>query len=65
METSLEREGDSFTLTAHSDSKILFLGGEPIHEPIIGYGPFVMNTEKEIRQAFLDFEQGKMGRISR
>lgn len=61
----LEREGDSFTLTAHSDSKILFLGGEPIHEPIIGYGPFVMNTEKEIRQAFLDFEQGKMGRISR
>jgi redox-sensitive bicupin YhaK (pirin superfamily) len=57
----LEREGDTFTLTATEDTKLLFLGGEPIDEPIIGYGPFVMNTPAEIRQAFIDFEAGKMG----
>jgi len=57
----LERKGDSFTITATADTKLLFLGGEPIDEPIIGYGPFVMNTPAEIRQAFIDFEEGKMG----
>ncbi len=59
----LEREGDTFSLTAKEGTKILFLGGEPINEPIIGYGPFVMNTPEEIRQAFFDFEAGKMGSI--
>lgn len=57
----LETSGDTFTLTAHQDAKVLFLGGEPIKEPIVGYGPFVMNTEQEIRQAFRDFQEGKMG----
>ena len=60
----LEREGDRFQLTAEEDSKILFLGGEPIREPVVGYGPFVMNTQAEILQAFQDYEQGKMGRIA-
>lgn len=59
----LEREGDTFTLSATKDSKVLFLGGEPINEPIIGYGPFVMNTPDEIQQAFMDFENGKFGRV--
>lgn len=60
----LEREGDTFSLTTREHAKILFLGGEPINEPIIGYGPFVMNTPEEIRQAFHDYEGGKMGSIA-
>lgn len=59
----LEPEGDTFTLSAMEDSKILFLGGEPIDEPVVGYGPFVMNSAAEIAQAMRDFENGKMGRI--
>lgn len=60
----LERDGESFTLKGNKDAKILILTGEPIDEPIVGYGPFVMNTTLEIKQALQDFEDGKMGRIS-
>ena len=58
-----ERNGTTITLKANVDSKILYLGGEPINEPIVGYGPFVMNTQKEIGEAFADYESGKMGRM--
>lgn len=61
----LEQEGDTFSMSASEDAKILFMGGEPIHEPIIGYGPFVMNTQAEIGQAFKDYENGKMGTLGR
>jgi redox-sensitive bicupin YhaK (pirin superfamily) len=57
----LERENDTFSLKAINESKILFLGGEPINEPLIGHGPFVMNTGAEIAQAMRDYENGKMG----
>lgn len=61
----LTREGDEFTLSVTQDSKILLMSGEPINEPIIGYGPFVMTSQADIHQAFLDFEAGKMGRMKK
>lgn len=59
----MEREGEQLEFSATEDSTVLFLNGEPIPEPIVGYGPFVMNTEAEIRQAFADFQNGRMGRL--
>lgn len=44
-------------------ARVLLMSGTPINEPIVGYGPFVMNTEQEIRQAITDFNRGKFGRI--
>jgi redox-sensitive bicupin YhaK (pirin superfamily) len=40
------------------------MSGEPIPEPVVGYGPFVMNTEAEIRRAMLDYQSGKMGHLT-
>lgn len=59
----LDPRGDTLKLTATEDTKILFLGGEPLNEPIVGHGPFVMNTHGEILQAIKDFEAGKMGAL--
>ncbi len=59
----LDKTEEEFSLTALADAKILFLAGEPINEPIVGYGPFVMNTSVEIRQAIEDYENGKMGHL--
>jgi quercetin 2,3-dioxygenase len=58
-----DREEELFSLNAVDDAKILILGGEPLNEPIVGYGPFVMNSKREIEQAFRDFESGEMGKI--
>lgn len=59
----LDRKGDSVTLTADADAVLLVLTGEPIDESIVGYGPFVMNSEAEIRQAITDFNSGRFGEI--
>ena len=57
------REGENLEVDAHRDALLLLLSGEPIREPIVGRGPFVMNTESEIRQAYRDFTDGRMGRL--
>lgn len=58
-----ERSGAMLDVTAAEDSSLLFLGGEPIDEPIAGWGPFVMNTPEEIRQAAGDYRSGRMGNL--
>jgi redox-sensitive bicupin YhaK (pirin superfamily) len=58
------REGGAISLEAESDAKLLLMSGAPIDEPVVQYGPFVMNSEGEIRQAILDFNAGKFGDIS-
>ena len=56
-----ENKGKEFTIKAEDDAEILILSGEPIDEPIASYGPFVMNTNDEIRQTIEDFNNGKFG----
>ncbi|MBW3503629.1 pirin family protein [Pseudomonas sp. NKUCC02_KPG] len=58
-----ERDGSQVRLEANNDAVLLILSGEPIDEPIVGHGPFVMNTDAEIQQAFVDFQSGKFGRM--
>ena len=56
-----KNKGKEFTLRADGDATILVLSGEPIDEPIASYGPFVMNTNEEIKQTIDDFNNGKFG----
>ena len=58
-----ERAGDGIAMESVGDAKALLLSGEPIHEPIVGRGPFVMNTQEEIRQAMIDYQSGRMGNL--
>jgi len=57
------RAGTGIEVRASQDTHALFLSGEPIAEPIVGYGPFVMNTKAEIAQAIDDFNGGQFGRL--
>ncbi|WP_141455445.1 pirin family protein [Pseudoxanthomonas sp. z9] len=60
----LDRDGTDVFVEAESDATFLLLSGEPIDEPIVGHGPFVMNTQSEIVQAIDDFNRGRFGRIA-
>jgi hypothetical protein len=59
--TLFANEGEEFSVQASEDAIILVLSGEPLREPIVSYGPFVMNTAKEIEEAIRDFNIGKFG----
>ena len=56
--------GQRITLNAKEDTILLVLSGEPINEPVASYGPFVMNTQEELRQAVHDYNAGKMGHLA-
>ena len=59
----LERKGDQITIEASTDAALFVMNGQPIEEPVVGSGPFVMNTREQIEQAYRDFQAGRLGRI--
>lgn len=61
----LDRAGQGLSIEANSDAIVLLLSGEPIDEPIVGHGPFVMNSQREIVQAISDFNSGRFGQMPR
>lgn len=59
----LSQKGAALHLDASANTKVLLMAGEPLQEPIVGYGPFVMNTKTQIAEAVRDFNSGRFGQI--
>ncbi|CAM3847670.1 pirin family protein [Bordetella tumulicola] len=60
----LDKAGSHLSIEANNDAVLLLLSGEPIDEPIVGHGPFVMNSQDEISQAIADFNSGRFGQMT-
>jgi len=60
---TLSTAGEGIVIEANADAKVLLLAGAPIDEPVVGYGPFVMNSQAEIAEAIRDFNAGRFGRM--
>lgn len=60
----MSKSGNTFEITVDEDAVVFIAGGEPINEPIVHYGPFVMNSIEEIHEAIDEFESGKYGHLS-
>jgi redox-sensitive bicupin YhaK (pirin superfamily) len=58
-----DRDGDHLSLNSESAASALLLCGQPLNEPVVGQGPFVMNTPEEIRQAYAEYQSGAMGHL--
>jgi redox-sensitive bicupin YhaK (pirin superfamily) len=58
-----KNEGNKIRIKASDKTRILFLSGEPLNEPVVSYGPFVLNNETQIMQAMRDYQMGKMGML--
>jgi len=56
--------GDQLTLTSQAEAGVLLVAGKPLDEPIVQYGPFVMNTAEEIQQALTDYQQGNLAKVA-
>ncbi|RZK68424.1 MAG: pirin family protein, partial [Pedobacter sp.] len=54
-------DGDRLNIKASAESILLFGHAKPLDEPVVSQGPFVMNTEQEIEEAYADYQQGKFG----
>jgi len=60
----LDSSGSGLSIEATDDAVMLLLSGQPIHEPVVGRGPFVMNTREEIAKAIADFNSGRFGHVA-
>jgi redox-sensitive bicupin YhaK (pirin superfamily) len=56
-----KNDGEGITLEGLEDTRILLLSGQPLNEPVVSHGPFVMNTQTQIMEAMRDYQMGKMG----
>lgn len=59
-----DRNGDEVSIASEQGAELLLIAGVPLNEPVARYGPFVMNTPGEIRQAMLDYQNGSFGQIA-
>ena len=57
-------QADGVVIEASADAKLILVAGQPLKEPIVQYGPFVMNTKEEIYQALADFRDGRLGEVA-
>jgi redox-sensitive bicupin YhaK (pirin superfamily) len=60
-----EPRSDGVVIQASTDARLLLIAGKPLKEPIVQYGPFVMNTQDEIRQAMSDYRAGRLGETAK